>query len=225
MGQDSQTGLAANTTHSQAQARPAVSPRQGRALIVAAALIGPLVTLLWLGDELNPLLQYEREGILAGEWWRLITGHMVHLDAPHFAVNAIVILAWLYLFDQRDSLGTIIGTIFAYALLSSLGMLLLSTELEWMLGASAITYALIGGSAFRAALDGPRPLGIVLLAALTVKMLAEQYLGLESWFSHLVDYPIASESHAHGIAAGLLVEACRRIAGALHARPRKGSFK
>lgn len=223
MGQDSLSSLTANTAH--APTRPADSLRPSRAPIVAAALIGPLVVLLLLGDDLNPMLQYEREQILAGEWWRLITGHLVHVDAPHLAINAFVILVWLYLFDQREDLGTVIWTIFGYALLTSLGMLLLSTDLEWMLGASAITYALIGGSAFRAALEGPRRLGLMLLAALSLKMLAEQYWGLESWFSHLVDYPIASETHVYGIAAGILVEAWRRIAHALHAHPEKGSFK
>ena len=220
MGQNSHASLTANTAL--APMRPTDSLRPGRVPIVATALIGPLVVLLLLGDDLNPLLQYEREQILAGEWWRLITGHLVHVDAPHLAINAFVILAWLYLFDQREDLGTVIRTIFAYALLISLGMLLLSTDLEWMLGASAITYALIGGSAFRAALDGPRRLGLMLLAALSLKMLAEQYWGLESWFSHLVDYPIASETHVYGIAAGILVEAWRRIAHAPPHTQRKG---
>jgi hypothetical protein len=94
-----------------------------------------------------------------------------------------------------------------------------------MLGASAITYALISGSAFRAALDGPRPLGLMLLAALGLKLIAEQYWGFGSLFSYYADYPIASVTHVYGIAVGILVEAWRRIAYALHAHPEKGSFK
>lgn len=223
MGQNSPASLTANTA--QAPTRPADSPRLRRALIVAAVLIGPLVVLLLLGDELIPLLQYERGPILAGEWWRLITGHFVHLDTAHLAINAFVILAWLYLFDQRESVGTVVWTFLGYALWTSLGLLLLSPDLEWMLGASAITYALISGSAFRAALDGPRPLGLVLLAALGLKLIAEQYWGIGSLFSYYADYPIASVTHVYGIAVGILVEAWRRMAYALQAHPEKGSFK
>jgi rhomboid family GlyGly-CTERM serine protease len=193
--------------------------------MVAAVLIGPLVVLLLLGDKLNPLLQYERGSILAGEWWRLITGHFVHLDTAHLAINVFVILAWLYLFDQRERLGTVVWTFLGYALWTSLGMLLLSPGLEWMLGASAITYALISGGAFRAALDGPRPLGLMILGVLAIKLLAEQYWGLGSFFSHFVDYPIAYDTHVYGILVGILVEAWRRIAHARHAHSEKGMSK
>jgi rhomboid family GlyGly-CTERM serine protease len=223
MGRYSQASLTANPTH--APTRPADSPRTSRAPVVAAVLIGPLVVLLLLGDDLNPLLQYERGQILAGEWWRLITGHFVHLDTPHLAINVFVILAWLYLFDQRDDLGTVVWIFLGYALWTSLGMLLLSPDLEWMLGASAITYALISGSAFRASLEGPRPLGLMLLAALGIKILAEQYWGIGSLFSQFADYPIASESHVYGIVVGIMVEAWRRITHARHAHSEKGPPK
>ena len=223
MGQNSPASLTADTAP--APTRSADSSRLSRALIVAAVLIGPLVVVLLLGDDMIPLLQYERGPILAGEWWRLITGHFVHIDAPHLAINASVVVAWLYLFDQRDSLGMVVWTFLGYALWTSLGMLLLSPDLEWMLGASAITYALISGSAFRVALDGPRPLGLMLLAALGLKLIAEQYWGFGSLFSYYAEYPIASVTHVYGIAVGILVEAWRRIAYALHAHPEKGSFK
>ncbi len=214
VAQSTQANLTTGRDHILAQrpARPAAPQRPLRAAIIAAVLIGPLLVLAPLGDHLNPLLQYERERILAGEWWRLITGHLVHLDAAHLAANAAVILAWLYLFNPQESLSAIICRFFGYALLIGLGMLLLSPSTTWMLGVSAISYALIGGSAFRAVLDGPRQLGVLLLAVLSLKTLAEQVWGVESLLGHFVTYPIASEAHMHGIAAGILVEVWRRAA-------------
>ena len=199
--------------------------RLNRAIVVAAILLGPLGLLLLLGGEVNPLLQYDRESILAGEWWRLITGHLVHLDTPHFMVNAFVIIAWLYLFDEGEGLGTILVRMLVYSLVIGLGMLLFSPGLHWMLGASALTYALIAGSALRAAIAGPRLLGSVLFVGVTAKIFAEQFWGLESWFSHLVDYPIASEAHGYGIAAGLLFEAGRFLALGLRVPQEGGQFK
>ena len=195
-------------------ASPPVVPRGRRRLVAAAVLLGPLTVLFLLGDLANPVLHYARAPILAGEWWRLITGHLVHLDTAHLAVNAAVVLAWLYLFDERDSLRSVLARLLVYALLTGVGMLMLSPGLQWMLGASAITYAMIAGSAFRAALEGPRPLGLLLLACLAARMAAEQIWGLNSWFSHFVDYPIVSQAHGYGIAAGLLYEAWRLVARA-----------
>jgi len=204
------------------QVRPASVNRVARAQILLAALLGPLVALLVLGDGLFQPFRYERDSVLAGEWWRLITGPMLHFDTPHLAVNAAVILAWLYLFDEQEGVGAVLFRVLACTILSSLGMLLFSPGLHWMIGASAVTYALVGGSAFRAALEGPRPLGLILLAGLTVKLLAEQVWDLESWFAHFVDYAIVSEAHVYGVAAGLVFEAARILVRTLGAAQNGG---
>jgi rhomboid family GlyGly-CTERM serine protease len=43
------------------------------------------------------LLAYNRQAILAGEWWRLATGHWVHFSAQHFLYDtaAFGILGWM----------------------------------------------------------------------------------------------------------------------------------
>jgi rhomboid family GlyGly-CTERM serine protease len=178
---------------------------------VAILVFGPLVLLSLFGHTVNPLLQYARAPILAGEWWRLVTGHFVHIDAAHLALNCAVILAWLYVFRERESPLVVATRLLAYAVLSGLGMLAFSPDLTWMLGASALTYALIAGSALRAAIVGPRMLGLIVLAGLAARIGAEQIWGLESWFGHFVDYPIATAAHGHGVAAGLTFELGRFI--------------
>lgn len=189
---------------------------------VAILVLGPLVLLSLFGNIVNPLLQYARAPILAGEWWRLVTGHFVHIDAAHLALNCAVILAWLYLFKEREPPLVVATRLFAYATVSGLGILAFSPELTWMLGASALTYGLIAGSALRAAIAGPRILGLIVLAGLAARIGAEQIWGLESWFGHFVDYPIASAAHGHGVAAGLVFELCRFTWQGLHAPMNKG---
>ena len=189
---------------------------------VAILVFGPLILLSVFGHIVNPFLHYARAPILAGEWWRLITGHFVHIDAAHLTLNCAVILAWLYVFRERESPLVVATRLLAYAAMSGLSMLAFSPDLTWMLGASALTYALIAGSALRAAIAGPRMLGLIVLAGLAVRIGAEQIWELESWFGHFVDYPIASAAHGHGVAAGLVFELGRLAWRSLRAPMRKG---
>ena len=48
------------------------------------------------GDPARDVLSYDRPALVAGEWWRLVTGHFVHLGWMHLALNgAGLILVWL----------------------------------------------------------------------------------------------------------------------------------
>ena len=42
-------------------------------------------------------LQYDRTAILAGEWWRVVTGNWVHFSASHLAYNlvALGLVGWM----------------------------------------------------------------------------------------------------------------------------------
>ncbi|MBC7983971.1 MAG: hypothetical protein H7Y02_08960, partial [Candidatus Obscuribacterales bacterium] len=51
-------------------------------------LAGLTMVLLWSGGtQVTEALRYHRAGILAGQFWRLLTGHLVHFDFRHLALN------------------------------------------------------------------------------------------------------------------------------------------
>ena len=60
--------------------------RYGIGLALAVALL--LLPLLG-GMALRDAWRYEREAVAAGQWWRLLTCHLVHLDAGHALLNAV----------------------------------------------------------------------------------------------------------------------------------------
>ncbi|HMA11382.1 MAG TPA: rhomboid family intramembrane serine protease, partial [Steroidobacteraceae bacterium] len=66
--------------------------RYGAGLILTAALLLlPLVG----GEALKLAWRYERQAIAAGQWWRFVTCHFVHLDAVHALLNAVgLALLW-----------------------------------------------------------------------------------------------------------------------------------
>src|SRR5690242_13776108 len=59
--------------------------RPGLWLMGLAALV---MVLFWLlGDRATSALQYDRHAIFRGEYWRLVTGHLVHAGFRHMALN------------------------------------------------------------------------------------------------------------------------------------------
>src|SRR6185369_4054684 len=60
-------------------------------LAVAASLLLPEIG----GDATRAALRYDRMAIAAGEWWRLITAHFVHIDLEHTLLNVMgFVLMW-----------------------------------------------------------------------------------------------------------------------------------
>jgi rhomboid family GlyGly-CTERM serine protease len=51
---------------------------------------GALVVFFW--PTLAAALVFDRERVLAGEWWRIVTGHFVHFSPSHLAWNLAVIV-------------------------------------------------------------------------------------------------------------------------------------
>jgi len=60
-------------------------------LLVAAAAL-----LVFVSGDLAAILQYDRNAIMSGELWRLLTGHLVHFSLPHlgFDLLAFAVAGW-----------------------------------------------------------------------------------------------------------------------------------
>ena len=110
-------------------------------LPLALALTMTLVTLG--GSDLSLLWRFEREPLLAGEFWRLITGHLVHLGWSHTGLNiAGLALVWLLVgasLNVKNWLITITGS----ALGISAGLLVFNPELSWYVGLSGVLHGML----------------------------------------------------------------------------------
>lgn len=158
-----------------------------------------LDVVLALGDSLAAMLRYERGAIASGGWWRLLTGHLVHLDLHHLVLNELgLVLMWSLFADDFDALEwLVIG--FAGALAISAGLWWLSPRVAWYVGSSGILHTVLGaGTArhlWRHAWDR-----WLLLAALAGKLLFEQ-------FSGHAQAGVVVDAHLYGALAGLLAGA------------------
>jgi rhomboid family GlyGly-CTERM serine protease len=167
------------------------------ALLVAALLLAPRL----LPDSIQFDLRYERSALAAGEIWRWLTAHLVHLDLQHALLNAAAAAILVVLFgealDAREWSATMLGALTGV----DLGLWFLSPEIEWYAGASGVLHGVIaaGGFALLRLKDWRGPILLLLVGG---KLLYEQLTSSGLGFSG--GLPVVLDAHAYGAVGGAL---------------------
>ncbi len=168
------------------------------------------------GHEASLWLRYDREGILNGEVWRIITGHLVHLGWPHLLMNLIgLILIWLlfgHLIKRNSWL--IICTLSTIGI--SAGMMFFNPELKWYVGLSGVLHGMFVAGAIVSIKAGYRAEWLLLLL-LTGKLAWEQMVGPLPGSAEFAGGNVIVDAHLYGAISGLLISlalityhSCRR---------------
>jgi len=132
--------------------------------------------LLFGGDVATGLFRYERSPVAAGELWRLVSGHFVHLGWSHFLLNAAGLgLVWFLVGDAFDNRGWIIVTVVSICVMD-LGFWLLNPELKWYVGLSGLLHGLLAAGLVANA-RSPSAETIVMAVLLVSKLCWEQFSG------------------------------------------------
>lgn len=77
-----------------------------KATLIPISTVSVLMLALFYGGhwfDASAAFVYQREWILAGEWWRLLTGALVHHDQPHLWLNILGLWLWWLLFIEHMS--------------------------------------------------------------------------------------------------------------------------
>lgn len=145
----------------------------GMGLILALAL-------LWLpeldGEASRQALAYQRPALEAGEWWRLLGAHFVHLDLEHAVLNGMgLVLMWALFARDYPPLRWLVIYMGA-ALAVSGGLWILNEEITWYVGASGALHGVLAAGTLahlrRGDLDG-----WILASFLVLKLGYEQLVG------------------------------------------------
>lgn len=172
--------------------------------LLLIALILNLV--MALGDGAGALLRYDRAAIAAGGWWRLLTAHIVHLDASHLLLNEFgLVLVWSLFADDFDMLEWSIIVIIG-ALSISCGLWWLSPGVGWYVGASGVLHTVMAAGAAKHLLTRAWDRWI-LAGGLSAKLIYEQFGGHANAL-------VVVDAHLYGAIAGFIVGAalCGRMA-------------
>lgn len=135
------------------------------------------VTLIALGgSELSSLFRFDREAIFHGQLWRLLSGHLVHLNWSHWSLNVVgLALVWTLIgtrFENRQWLFIIAGLCLGI----SLALLAFNPTLAWYVGLSGVLHGMLVAGAIADIRCGQRS-SYILLALVTGKLIWEQMAG------------------------------------------------
>ena len=167
--------------------------------------------LLVIGGEIaRERLQFERTAIGTGEYWRLVSGHFVHLGTSHFLLNAGgVALVWFLTGRFLDWYQWVLAMVFAIVVID-LGLWHLNPDLQWYVGLSGLLHGLLA-TGIVVGVSGDRRELQMLAGLLLVKVAWEQFAGPLPGSETASGGPVVVDAHLYGIVAGVLAGLAGRI--------------
>ena len=99
------------------------------------------VVLLLHASGLGDAFEYRR-ALLANEPWRLLTGHLVHINWPHAVINAAALLIVARLFAPDLSAPRQLVVLISAGVVIGLGLAALAPGILWYRGLSGVLHAL-----------------------------------------------------------------------------------
>jgi rhomboid family GlyGly-CTERM serine protease len=179
-----------------------VSVSRGAWLVGLLALV---LVLLWLtGEAGRDLLRYERTAVLQGQYWRLLTGHLVHYSGQHLLLNGVGLALIAGLFPRDYSLRGWLLILASSMLIIDLGFVFLEPQIEWYVGMSGVLHGALAAGAVSWWRHESKPRALALIAILLGKLTWEQWHGALPFSG---DMPVVVEAHLYGALGGALAAA------------------
>jgi rhomboid family GlyGly-CTERM serine protease len=159
---------------------------------------------LWLaqlgGARWQAALRYERHALASGQWWRLASAHLVHLNWRHALLNgAALVLLWI-LFAREFSPARWLAIVLASAACIDAGLWFLEPQVEWYVGSSGVLHGVLAAGALAQCRRRER-LGMALMLLLLAKLAYEQLSGASLFIGAL---PVVLRAHLYGAIGGVL---------------------
>lgn len=175
----------------------------GRRLWAFLAICALLIALESLGDEGRLLLRYERALVAQGQWWRLLTGHIVHLGWTHLALNLMgLALMWALFFPDYSVRG------WAVILLCSLvtidaAFFFIERDVRWYVGLSGLLHGVMAAGTI-AYVRRREPGAWVLVPFLIGKLIYEQFVGTMPYSLDSAGGPVVVDAHLYGVLGAVI---------------------
>lgn len=180
------------------RARPWLrDPHLAGALLLAIVM----VAIQAAGEPAALWLRYEPAAIRAGEVWRLLSGHLVHLGWIHLALNLAALGVLALALPATRGLAALAAASAALMLATSAGLLLGSPEVVWYVGFSGVLHGLVVLAA-GALWPGRRLVAALLVAGVALKVVWEQATGGDPALAAAIGGSVIVDAHLYGALGG-----------------------
>jgi len=153
--------------------------------------------------------RYQYDWFTAGEYWRLLSAHWIHVNWIHLALNGAGLLLCMAIATPRWKIREWI----VYNLIIALGISILfslrNPHLSWYAGYSGVLF----GMYFLSAVDLYRReklIALLLGAAISIKVILEQSSDLKITTSDLIGTPVVIDAHLYGLLLGISIALAQR---------------
>jgi rhomboid family GlyGly-CTERM serine protease len=185
------------TTDSQ----PAYSISRIQGIWLLGLLCGVSVLFALGGEPVRLAMRYERTEVLAGEYWRLVTGHLVHGNPAHLLLNMLGLGLIAALFSRDYTLRQWLIVLLLSAIAIDAGFVLFEPQLQWYVGLSGILHGALAAGAVAWWRHETKPLALALTTVLIGKLTWEQWQGALPLSG---DMPVIVDAHLYGAIGGFV---------------------
>jgi len=153
------------------------------------------------GEPARLAMRYERAGVLAGDYWRLMTGHLVHGGLAHLLLNMAGLGLIAALFSRDYTLRQWLIVLLLSAMAIDTGFVLFEPQLQWYVGLSGVLHGALAAGAVAWWRHESKPLALALTVGLIGKLAWEQWQGALPLSG---DMPVIVDAHLYGAIGGLV---------------------
>lgn len=153
------------------------------------------------GEHLRLLLRYQRESVLQGEYWRLLTGHLVHGSWLHLLLNCagVGLIAALFPEHYSPRQWLLIGLVSLIAI--DVGFVFWEPQLSWYVGLSGVLHGALAAGAIAWWRYESKRLALALSVIFVGKLLWEQWHGALPLSGGLA---VVVDAHLYGALGGVI---------------------
>lgn len=149
--------------------------------------------------------QYSRTDIESGQWWRIVTGNLIHLNWRHFAMNTIALIAIYYLFPRILKTIDLFLVFLFCCICVTFGLWLFNPSVFWYVGLSGALHGLLIVLVVLDYLESRKILTLVLLLIILAKLLWEFIWGPLPGSESTAGGRVITQAHIYGAIGGVIL--------------------
>jgi rhomboid family GlyGly-CTERM serine protease len=178
----------------------------GQTWLVPGIVVLVALALMFSGDSGRELLRFDRGSIAAGELWRLLSGHFVHLGVSHTLLNLAGLLLVWFLVGRAWTWPQWLVVLAASVAAIDLGLWFGAPQLQWYVGLSGLLHGMLAAGIV-AGIPDRNVEALILAMVVTGKLAWEQFAGPLPGSEATSGGAVIVDAHLYGVIGGAVAAA------------------